>query len=264
MPSFLERQFRIERGARQGLHQRLLRSPDATGTLLYIHGLGESALCFERLMADPRLTGWHQLAVDLEGYGKSTWASEPRSEPLSLDAHAERLAELIDKRDVVVVGHSMGGVIGSRLCEVLGKRSRAFINIEGNISSGDCGYSGQAVKYTLDEWLAHGFDQVLDAIYRHEGESTEVRRAYGASILMCDPRTFHRNSEDLVEISTAETGARRLAALDAAVLFVHGAPRAVPASALSSCCTRRESKRHASTAPVTGLFWTSTTPSSKR
>jgi len=43
------------------------------GALLYIHGLGESGLCFEPLLASPRLATWRQLTIDLPGYGKSPW-----------------------------------------------------------------------------------------------------------------------------------------------------------------------------------------------
>lgn len=233
MAPYLERQFLVERGYHGAMHERSLAAENAAGTILYVHGLGESALCFERLMADERLAHWRHLAVDLVGYGKSTWADEP----LSVDQHAEQLDRLTDDRalgDVVVLGHSMGGVIGARLCERLGDvdRSpasggtlRAFINVEGNVSLPDCGYSSRAVKFSLDEWLAGGFDQVLDAIYHHQGESAEVRRAYGASIQMCDPRAYHRNSEELVETSSAETMAQRLAALGTTVAYVHGSPR---------------------------------------
>ncbi len=236
MAPFLDRQFDIVRRCghlsddrpAEAMHERWLDAPDPAGTVLYIHGLGESSLCFERLMADERLAHWRHLAVDLVGYGKSAWAAEP----LSLDQHAERLERLVRRHEaeaqlgpLVVLGHSMGGVIGTRLCQLLGAGVRGFVNVEGNVSLPDCGYSGQAVKYSLDEWLASGFDQVLDAIHHHEGESAEVRHAYGASILMCDPRAYHRNSQELVEVSTAEAGARGLAALDAAVHYVHGAPR---------------------------------------
>ena len=224
MAPFLERQFRMSRGLETTLHLRSLHAPEAAGAILYIHGLGESALCFERLMADPRLARWEHLAVDLEGYGKSMWAAEP----LSLDDHALLLERLIGRLlpdSVVVVGHSMGGVIGTLLCERLGSSVRGFVNVEGNISLPDCGYSSRAVKYSLDDWLAAGFDRVLEAIHHHEGESAEVRRAYGASILMCDPRAYHRNSEELVEISRSETMAPRIAALDAPAVYIHGAPR---------------------------------------
>lgn len=229
MAAFLERQLQMERRADGSRHERRLNARDAAGTLLYIHGLGESALCFERLMADPRLAAWSHLAIDLEGYGKSSWANPP----LSLDQHAERLAQLVDRRSlqVVVVGHSMGGVIGTLLCQRLGHRARALINIEGNVSPPDCGYSGRAVKFRIDQWLDHGFDQVLDQIYQ-DSESAEVRRAYGASIQMCDPRAFHLNSQELVDVSDAEIGARRLADLETEVVYVHGAPRGTGARSL--------------------------------
>ncbi len=230
MASFRARQFQMTRGCEGRLHRRLLEPSTPTGTVLYIHGLGESGLCFEHLMADERLAHWRHLAIDLEGYGKSSWAEEP----LSLTQHAESLGELIAQstESLVVLGHSMGGVIGTRLCHQLGAAVSGFINVEGNISLPDCGYSSQAVKFSLEEWLAGGFDQVLDAIYAHEGESTEVRRAYGASILMCDPRTYHRNSQELVEISSTETGARLLAELDAKVIYIHGSPRGTGARSL--------------------------------
>ncbi len=213
----------MARGFEGSFHVRRLRAPSAAGAVLYVHGLGESGLCFERVMADPRLADWAHLAVDLEGYGKSLWAAEP----FALDEHAQRLARLIDRlslESVVVVGHSMGGVIGTLLCERLAGTARGFVNVEGNLSLPDCGYSGRAVEFSLEAWLDHGFDRVLDAIH-HEGESAGVRLAYIASILMCDPRAYHRNSRDLVELSRAEGLAARLAALDAPTVYVHGAPR---------------------------------------
>ncbi|MEM7352431.1 MAG: alpha/beta hydrolase [Acidobacteriota bacterium] len=225
MPPFLERQLSMVRGNESRLHLRRLQASEAAGTILYIHGLGESALCFERLMADQRLAQWNHLAPDLVGYGKSLWSN---SKPYSVADHAAVLLDLIDRLgldSVVVLGHSMGGVIGTLLCEKLGDAAAGFVNVEGNISLPDCGYSSQAVQYSLDDWLDHGFDQVLDAIYQHEGESVDVRRAYGASILMCDPRAYHRNSEDLVELSRTESLAGRAAAVQAPTVHLYGAPR---------------------------------------
>ena len=226
MTAFTQRQFQMARETEQSLHFRRLDPPEPVGTVLYIHGLGESGLCYERLMADSRLAAWRHEAVDLAGYGKSGWTEAP----LSLSEHATGLAAWVEQHlggPLVIVGHSMGGVIGTFLCERLGEKVHGFINVEGNISSADCGYSGQALKFDLAEWLDRGFDEVLDAIYAHDGESVEVRRAYGASILMCDPRAYHRNSEDLVAISRSETLAQRLAAIAAPKLYVHGVPRGI-------------------------------------
>jgi pimeloyl-ACP methyl ester carboxylesterase len=43
------------------------------GTPLWIHGLGESGLCFERVLARPELEAFRHLVPDLPGYGRSPW-----------------------------------------------------------------------------------------------------------------------------------------------------------------------------------------------
>lgn len=206
--------------------RRLETTPpeDARGTLLYIHGLGESGLCFEDSMADPRLSAWDHLQPDLPGYGKSGWTGEP----FGLDEHAAALIALLEDLGgdpVVVVGHSMGGVIGTFLGEMAPDLVRAIVNVEGNISPPDCGYSRRAAAFSPEEWLHTGYARVLDQIYGDQGEHPVVRRAYGASIQMCDPRTFHRNSLDLVERSAELTLARRLADIHKPTVYIHGSPR---------------------------------------
>ncbi len=218
------RRFEIEHGVEQEMFLRSLPAEEPLGTLLYIHGLGESGLCFEGSMTHPSLRRWHSLVPDLLGYGKSAWTPEP----LSVAGHAERLEELLRVRGsepVVVIGHSMGGVIGTLLCERAPERVRAFVNVEGNISLGDCGFSSRAARFSPAEWLDHGADQVLDEILALETETKKVVRAYAASIGMCDPRVFHRNSDDLVELSACRELASRLAALEPPSLFVYGSPR---------------------------------------
>ena len=224
LPSQNDRLFLIERAFEQGLHVRSLSYRRPRGTIFYIHGLGESALSFERLMTDPRLARWDHVAVDLVGYGKSGWAPEP----LTLDEHVERLGRYLDAYHTdppVILGHSMGGVLGILFCERFGDRVRAFVNVEGNITLPDCGYSSRAVKYSRGEWLGRGLGEVLDGIYSTGEERIEVRRAYAASIHMCDPRAYHLNSGELVEASRGETLAERMAALEMPALYVHGAPR---------------------------------------
>lgn len=192
-------------------------------SLVYVHGLGESGLGFEPLLAHDRLAGWRQLAVDMPGYGKSPWCEEP----LPLDAQAERLVRWLESRaiaEVIVVGHSMGGVIGAELCRRLAGRVRGFLNVEGNVSLGDCGFSSRASASTREGFMEEGFDRLLDELYR-AGLDDPAQRTYYSSMRFCDPRAYHLNSLELVETSRREEQAERMAALGVPGLYVLGNPR---------------------------------------
>ena len=203
-----------------GLH---VRRGGSGPPLLYVHGLGESGLCFERLIADPRLDGLTHLCPDLPGYGKSPWCAEP----LTLAAQAERIAawlEAVGVEPVVVLGHSMGGVIGLMLCERRPDLVRGLLDVEGNVSLDDCGYSSLAAADERRAFLEGGFAALLERFF-DAGARDPVVRDYFVSVRICDPRAYHLNSVELVELSGGEELARRRAALALPLLYLLGDPR---------------------------------------
>lgn len=191
--------------------------------VLYIHGLGESGLCFESIMTDDRLSGWTHLCPDMRGYGTS-----PRSdEPLTLERQADELARWIDGAaagPVAVIGHSMGGVIGTMLCERRPDLVRGLLDVEGNISSDDCTYSGPAAAMDRGAFVEHGMAALLEQLYR-AGADEAVVRDYFASVRICDPRAFHENAVELVQLSGSGELAPRLAALPRPGRYLLGHPR---------------------------------------
>lgn len=206
----------------EGLFIRRRGTLSASPSVLYIHGLGESGLCFEKLMTHPGLSRWLQLAPDLPGYGRSPWLDSA----LSLTAHADGLARFLRKwmdRPLVLVGHSMGGVVAQLLAERHGELVRGLLDVEGNISRPDCAFSSQAAAHTLADFKSAGFDDLRDRVYR-SGLSSEAERGYYASLRLCDPDAFHRNSRELVRLSGEESLARRLGGLDLPVHYIAGLP----------------------------------------
>jgi pimeloyl-ACP methyl ester carboxylesterase len=214
----------IQHHIEEGMFLRHRRAPNpARGSILYIHGLGESGLGFEDLIQDPRLDRWHHLVPDLPGYGRSAWTAAP----LGLEDQADLLGRWLETRGdgpVVVVGHSMGGVVGLRLCERFPRAVRAFFNVEGNVSSHDCGFSRKVGGHSLEGLVAGGLDSILEGIY-HAGREDLPLRGYYASMRLCDPRLLHRNSLELVALSTEEQLAARQAALSIPHAYVLGSPR---------------------------------------
>ncbi|HUP21344.1 MAG TPA: alpha/beta hydrolase [Thermoanaerobaculia bacterium] len=224
----------MRRRFRDGLAYRESLSKGAPlGTLLFVHGLGESGLCFEGLLEEEKLEAFCRVAVDLPGYGASPWDHDPRS----LTACAELLAGwlLPLESPVVVLGHSMGGVVAQLLLELPGPHHaqlRAFADVEGNLSPPDCTFSGPVAAQERGAFLANGYERLLERLYQ-DGARDLALRSYFVSCRLCDPRAYHRHSGELVEVSQREDLAQRLAALTLPKLYLHGSPRGTGARSLA-------------------------------
>jgi pimeloyl-ACP methyl ester carboxylesterase len=87
---------------------------DSGPLLVMLPGLGATADVFagvETILENCWPGGW--LAVDLPGHGRSAW--DP---PYTFARHADAVRRLLpDDRDIVVLGHSMGGVVALELAD---------------------------------------------------------------------------------------------------------------------------------------------------
>jgi len=190
--------------------------------VLFVHGLGESGLCFEAFGLRPELSELRLLVPDLPGYGRSAWPPSP----LSLTETAEHLAGWLLQRGegrVVVTGHSMGGVVAQLLARTHPALLAGLIDIDGNLALDDCSFSGKAARLTLAELESRGIDELRTAVHA-AGLDDPAHRGYAASLRLADPLTFHRHSQELVELSSAETLAGELAALELPKLYLAGVP----------------------------------------
>jgi pimeloyl-ACP methyl ester carboxylesterase len=214
---------RVEHRIEHGMFVRRIQSAgEPCGLLLWIHGLGESGLCFDKVVAEPALVDFDHLVPDLPGYGRSCW---PATAPSLVDL-AGHLARWMDDADLgpaVVVGHSMGGVVGLLLAEEHPQRVAGLVSVDANISPQDCVYSGRAAAWPLEDFVGGGFDQLREEILTR-GINDPASRGYYASLRLAHPATFHRNSLELVAASVGEPMAARLARLTLPVCYVAGVP----------------------------------------
>lgn len=185
--------------------------------LVWIHGLGDWSVSFDAIAAHPALAGYTHVLPDLPGYGRSPWLDVADS----IDATADRLAAWLAGRRPIVIGHSLGGV----LVTLLGERdaARAIIDVDGNLSSGDCTFSARAAAYSIDDFVAHGFDAMRSDIFDH-GRTDPSSRGYYAGLRASSPHSYHRHATELVALSAPETLGPRLAALPVPTLFIAGEP----------------------------------------
>lgn len=207
--------------------------PESAGpALVFVHGLGESGLCFEAIVGYEGLSSFRCLIPDLPGYGRSKWPSSP----LSLQGCAELLLRWLEtrgEREAIVVGHSMGGVIALLMAERAPSLVSRLINVDGNMCLHDCAYSGRAARQPLEEYLQPfgGFSKLSDEIYRG-GVDDDALRGYYVALRLADPRTYHAHSLELVDLSRDERLAVRFAALPQPKVYLAGVPNGASARSL--------------------------------
>lgn len=100
---------------------------EAQATLLIIHGLNEFKEKFRELTYYWHQEGCQVIAVDLRGHGASgPYGPKSSVHSLRFDQYAEDLARLLDhlikqgkiQGPLVLFGHSMGGAVATRLCQL--------------------------------------------------------------------------------------------------------------------------------------------------
>jgi pimeloyl-ACP methyl ester carboxylesterase len=185
--------------------------------IVWIHGLGEWSLSFDPIASHPALAGFAHVLPDLPGYGRSPWPETADD----LERYADRLAGWIGDRAPALIGHSMGGVLASLVAERIAVR--AVVDVEGNLSMGDCVFSAKAAAYSLDDFVAHGFAQIRAETFA-AARTQPALRGYCGAMATASPHAFHRHARDLVARSATEARAARLAQLAAPVLFIAGVP----------------------------------------
>ncbi len=194
-----------------------VRRVGAGPEVVWIHGLGEQSASFDAICA--ALPGFTHVLPDLPGYGRSAWPEAAAS----LAITAGQLARWIGGRRPFLVGHSMGGVLATMIGELV--PIAGIVDIDGNLSLGDCTFSAEAARYTLDEFRAGGFD-AMRARVAERGLTEPALRSYHAALMLASPDVFHAHAIDLVAVSTLEGRVRRLGAIAATapVMFIAGLP----------------------------------------
>ncbi|MEM7295521.1 MAG: alpha/beta fold hydrolase, partial [Pseudomonadota bacterium] len=102
------------------------RDFDPSGeVIIFIHGSGQSRLCFQlqhRFLAN---RGWQVLSPDLPGHGLSGGSALP-----SIEAQADWIAAFLEATGVEsahVAGHSQGGLVALELARRQATKARSLI-----------------------------------------------------------------------------------------------------------------------------------------
>jgi pimeloyl-ACP methyl ester carboxylesterase len=197
-------------------------------TFLFLHGLGGSALDFSDLWQDRRFAAFGVLALDFPGHGKARRSDGKIVDLQALIDIAARSLKGVDG-PAVVVGHSLGGLVGLLMADRAGKLA-AFVNIEGNLTGEDCGYvSRLSAQVSLEEFrnLTLPALKLKFSISQYAGD-----RHYAEGLDAVDPAQYHALCGDIVQASDSGELLDRFLKLRIPRLYIRGAATG-PASYLA-------------------------------
>lgn len=85
---------------------------------LLVHGAWHGAWCWDKVVPEMRAKGHNVIAIDLPGHGKDT----SNADNITLNDYVQKVVSVAKtiKGEVILVGHSMGGVVISQAAEYLG------------------------------------------------------------------------------------------------------------------------------------------------
>jgi pimeloyl-ACP methyl ester carboxylesterase len=170
--------------------------------VLFIHGLGESGLCFKEAF-ESRVTKECSLVVpDMMGYGRSSVAV---GGDYSMESQIRRLWRLLDSMGVdsfYVVGHSLGGDIGTFMASAdTRQRLKGLVNIEGDLTPHDVFFSNRVVSASeagnFAEWFEREFKEEI--VLKAWGGRWSSCRRYYASLQFSRPEAFLANAKEMYE-----------------------------------------------------------------
>jgi len=179
--------------------------------LLFVHGLGESGLSFKEAFESGDMSGYGIVVPDMMGYGRSSSAG---GGDYSMASQIQRLWRLVDFLHIdsfYLVGHSMGGDIGTFMASSdTRQRIRGLVNIEGDLTPHDIFFSNRVVaaaeEGNFSEWFEKEFKEEI--VLKGWGSRWSSCRRYYASLHFARPEAFLANAREIHEKNQALPGRR--------------------------------------------------------
>jgi len=161
----------------------------------FLPGFAESHLCFRNVFSQAISSSARILLFDPPGLG----ASPARAKGLTVKDCANMWRYLIislsERRNIVLVGHSMAGIIATQTANLLYQPPSLVVSIEGNLTKADAFFTGQAAEYQSPQEFYYAFSKnILELV-----KTGEVPMTYSASLQFADPKTLWTLGRSVLE-----------------------------------------------------------------
>lgn len=155
---------------------------------------------------------------DFPGFGVSPSPSRPHL----IDDSAQLLESLItiysSNNPVMLVAHSLGGLIATKVALSLGKKVLGYVSVEGNITQPDTFYSGKAAMAVDPLLWKEAFAREIYQLGLHD----EAIRRYYLSLKMASPVALDAWAKSGVEETGKDSGGVNFLKVSCPTLYIYG------------------------------------------
>lgn len=196
---------------------------DGREAFVFVHGLGASRNSFDRCFAMEAFKGYTVAALDLPGCGESSRLNDFSYSMRDQAYLVLKWIKSLELSRIILIGHSMGGVICLYLTEALGRRVKAFFNLEGNLIYQDCIFSSKVASGRCEDFESKGFEEFKSTLRETiQRDSSPGLKNYYHNILSSSPRALYLSSVSLVKESSQGNLGQRFLALPVKKWYVFG------------------------------------------
>lgn len=166
--------------------------------ILCLHGIQSNKELFSDIFSIPLFDKYSMLAIDFVGFGES---DKPENFSYDINDQAHLCSALIEKLKIDkahIIGHSLGGMVGTVLLNLQKNKISSFVNMEGNLVLEDCGLSLDVAGKSFEEFRNSYFSKIrVDLEKSHEIGADKRRKA----IELVPDYAFYKTSRSIVEWS---------------------------------------------------------------
>ena len=150
-----------------------------------IHGFADSGLAYLEIFESSLADDYNIYVVDLPGFG----ASPVHPDYISIKEQANLLIAIIreetkNQKEVNLVAHSLGGLIGTWVCQSLREKVNYYFSIEGNLTEADSYFSSKPLNYETAEAFSAAFNKEVF----EKAKKEERYRRYYSSLRFASPK----------------------------------------------------------------------------
>ncbi len=180
-------------------------------SIWFLHGFADSGLAYLEAFDSPIANNFNIYVVDLPGFG----ASPINHDFLSIKGHSELVTGIIkdetnEQQKVNLVAHSLGGLIGTWVCQNLSDMVNYYVSIEGNLTEADSYFSSKPLDYSTPIEFSRAFNKDIFKL----AEKEERYKRYYSSLRFANPegmrnwsitsQEFNRNNNCGLEFNALE------------------------------------------------------------